>query len=131
MSRRIAFITREDVKAKWGTLSQSKKALATDTGEPHVILFFFMDAAFTLALRLRSISTQINGWKPDTHGLPLESRVAQVEHAIGEAIMPHVSLQRLLNQSMYTIYTSNPVKTTVFRNYSRSCQRMILTLIHS
>ena len=31
MSRRIAFITREDVKAKWGTLSQSKKALATDT----------------------------------------------------------------------------------------------------
>ena len=66
-----------------------------------------MDAAFTLALRLRSISTQINGWKPDTHGLPLESRVAQVEHAIGEAIMPHVSLQRLLNQSMYTNYSSN------------------------
>lgn len=90
-----------------------------------------MDAAFTLALRLRSISTQIYGWKPDTHSLPLESRVAQIEHALGEAVVPHVSLQRLLNQSMYTIYSSNPVKTTVFRNYSRSCQRMILTLIHS
>ena len=76
-------------------------------GEPHVILFFFMDAAFTLALRLRSISTQIYGWKPDTHSLPLESRVAQIEHAVGEAVVPHVSLQRLLNQSMYTNYSSN------------------------
>ena len=46
-----------------------------------------MDAAFTLALRLRSISTQIHGWKPDTHSLPLESRVAQIEHAVGEAVV--------------------------------------------
>lgn len=68
---------------------------------------FLMDAAFTLALRLRSISTQIHGWKPDTHSLPLESRVAQIEHALGEAVAPHVSLQRLLNQSMYTNYSSN------------------------
>ena len=68
---------------------------------------FLMDAAFTLALRLRSISTQIYGWKPDTHSLPLESRVAQIEHAVGEAVVPHVSLQRLLNQSMYTNYSSN------------------------
>lgn len=66
-----------------------------------------MDAAFTLALRLRAINTQLSGWKPDTHSLPLESRVAQIEQAIGEAITPHASLQRLLNQSMYTNYSSN------------------------
>ena len=45
--------------------------------------------------------------QPDTHSLPLESRVAQIEHALGEAVVPHVSLQRLLNQSMYTNYSSN------------------------
>lgn len=79
--------------------NRSQMARLTRNDQHQEVLFqVHMDAAFALSLRLRSVSTHLNDENLASSDVSLESRLARIEQAIEQAVEPHVSLRRVLNQ---------------------------------